>query len=468
MERNYRAEMDRMAKHTKQPDVLRELFEALGNNPFVIAECLARPILTERLIADLATQEKTRRFESAPTKWLRSPWVAARVGNASYTLPALSRAVPPCTDDMWTATSITNAPSPRLFHTAVWTGSEMIVWGGENGGQYLNAGGRYDPTTDSWAMTSNTNAPSARPGHTAVWTGDEMIVWGGGTYTNSGGRYNPGTDTWTATSTVNAPSARTGHTAAWTDSEMIVWGGYVFDGFHNHYFNTGGRYDPDTDTWTATSTTDAPTARALPTGVWTGSEMIVWGGFFDDGVTYFSLNTGGRYNPTTNSWTTTSTMNVSDARYAHTAVWTNDEMIVWGGYSYGFDRLNTGGVYSPSSDTWTATSLTSAPETRYSHTAVWTGSEMIVWGGFATNNLGLHTGGIYNLSTNSWTATTTTDAPDSRYDHTAIWMGSEMIVWGGYGGGYLNTGGRYCAQSPSPTPRPTPIPRSRPTPAPRP
>src|SRR5246127_5543200 len=43
------AEMERMARNTKQPEVLRELFEALGNDPFVIAECLARPVLTERL-----------------------------------------------------------------------------------------------------------------------------------------------------------------------------------------------------------------------------------------------------------------------------------------------------------------------------------------------------------------------------------------------------------------------------------
>src|SRR5207247_6225543 len=43
------AEMDRMAQHTRQPEVLRELFEALGNDPFVIAECLARPVLSERL-----------------------------------------------------------------------------------------------------------------------------------------------------------------------------------------------------------------------------------------------------------------------------------------------------------------------------------------------------------------------------------------------------------------------------------
>ena len=46
-------EMGRMAKHSKQPEVLRELFAALGNDPFVIAECLARPILAERLMADL-------------------------------------------------------------------------------------------------------------------------------------------------------------------------------------------------------------------------------------------------------------------------------------------------------------------------------------------------------------------------------------------------------------------------------
>ena len=46
------AEMDRMAKNTRQPEVLRELFEALGNDPFVIAECLARPALADRLLTN--------------------------------------------------------------------------------------------------------------------------------------------------------------------------------------------------------------------------------------------------------------------------------------------------------------------------------------------------------------------------------------------------------------------------------
>ena len=54
------AEMERMAAQSKQPEVLRELFQALGNDPFVVAECLARPVLTEHMTAAPgATQSKT-------------------------------------------------------------------------------------------------------------------------------------------------------------------------------------------------------------------------------------------------------------------------------------------------------------------------------------------------------------------------------------------------------------------------
>src|SRR6266705_6550622 len=62
------AEMERMAQHTRQPEVLRELFGALGNDPFVIAECLARPLLAERLTADLWGQNRTNPFGSAWVK----------------------------------------------------------------------------------------------------------------------------------------------------------------------------------------------------------------------------------------------------------------------------------------------------------------------------------------------------------------------------------------------------------------
>src|SRR5204863_7725188 len=110
--------------------------------------------------------------------------------------------------------------------------------------------------------------------------------WNDFNFLNTGGRYEPGTNSWTATSTTNVPSGRFQHTAVWTGSEMIVWGGWN----PPTIFNTGGKYNPGTDSWTTTSTTNAPTARYVPTAVWTGSEMIVWGGGAS-GLVY--LNTGG-------------------------------------------------------------------------------------------------------------------------------------------------------------------------------
>ena len=67
----------------------------------------------------------------------------------------------------------------------------MIVWGGNGVSGDLMTGGRYDPGTDSWIATTTINAPSARSYHTAVWTGSEMIVWGGrsSSFLNTGGRY---------------------------------------------------------------------------------------------------------------------------------------------------------------------------------------------------------------------------------------------------------------------------------------
>src|SRR5438093_6733188 len=218
------AELERMAQHTKQPEVLRELFEALGNDPLIIAECVARPALVERLMAKFYSHDQG----GLGSNWARAQHrirnvMLARSGN--YRLPRISDGPSGCVDN-WAATSTINAPTGRYEHTAVWTGSEMIVWGGEFPAS--NTGGGYNPSTDSWTATSTTNAPSARYDHTAVWTGSGMIVWGGLGGGNTGGRYNPSTDSWTTTSTTSAPTARQGHTAMWTGSEMTLWGG--FDG----------------------------------------------------------------------------------------------------------------------------------------------------------------------------------------------------------------------------------------------
>jgi N-acetylneuraminic acid mutarotase len=327
----------------------------------------------------------------------------------------------------WTAT--TNSPlAPRAYHTAVWTGTEMVIWNGYDGfiGKMYGDGARYNPTTNTWKSVALANAPNPRYFHTAVWTGTEMIVWGGinyPVYDLSGGRYNPVTDTWTPTSLVGPPSLRWLHAAVWTGKEMIIWGG------SGSYDSTGGRYNPTTDTWRSTGLTNAPIGRDTLTGVWTGKEMIVWGGFG------FSIpegfhNDGGRYNPTTDSWLPTGSMNVPSARGLHTATWTGSEMIAWGGSGNGLK--DTGGRYDPATDSWRTTSVTGAPTARENPEVVWTGTEAIFWGGDPDGNpFTPGSGGRYNPVTDTWKATSKVNAPFNTYGHSLVWTGTEMIVYGG-------------------------------------
>jgi hypothetical protein len=189
--------------------------------------------------------------------------------------------------------STAGAPAARCAHTAVWTGTEMIVWGGlTTGGIDVANGGRYDPATNTWAPMSSSGAPSARRLHSGVWTGAELVVFGGSPTNATGGRYAPATDTWTPLPAAGAPSPRQYHSAVWTGAAMIVWGGG--NSATTVAGDTGAAYDPIANRWAPTTLTGAPAGRYLHTAVWTGVEMIVWGGA--DGASGYH-QTGGRYRP---------------------------------------------------------------------------------------------------------------------------------------------------------------------------
>jgi N-acetylneuraminic acid mutarotase len=340
-------------------------------------------------------------------------------------------------NDRWTPTSTgANVPDAHSQHSAVWTGSKMIVWGDGS------TDATYDPSSDSWLPIAN--SPLTVSAQTVVWTGTEMIVWGGigidplYPYViglNTGARYNPTSDTWVATSAESSvPYGRLAHTAIWTGTEMIVWGGQpriMVPGKPGP--NTGGRYIPAIDSWVATSVGDGvPESRTVHSAVWTGKEMIVWGGLGEGW-----LNTGGRYNPMTDSWAATSTGdNVPPALRGHAAVWTGREMIVRGS----FNDISTGGRYDPATDSWRTMSPgpSVAAGNFGSPTYLWTGTEMIVWGGCCN-----HAGeGRYNPTTDSWTTISTgPGAPYARFDPSKVWTGTEMVAWGGIGLG--GPGGRY-------------------------
>lgn len=552
------AELERMAGGTKDPATLLELFSALGNDPGLIAECLARPAIVDKLTRDLyffdakihsrekARAEKIARsisegrsipaegagysmmsfvslplpagevtgssknngeiirmtrsefsslFDETPSQgsfsgviekedrflilhtlskdherieyeclsFPKKPVAEWLAGNFPESIPlffslADVRRLPPISASpidhaglpekyiaecvpaggSWISMSASSdTPSARMFHTAVWTGAEMIVWGGFSTVS-LNTGGRYYPSTDTWMPTSTgANVPSARFYHTAVWSGTRMVVWGG-SGTNTGGRYDPLSDSWLSTSAgAGCPTPRSQHTAVWTGTEMIIWGG----SYAGSYLNSGGKYNPSANTWTPTAVEEStPSGRSQHTALWTGSSMIAWGGRTGDAAP-FNTSNGGVYVPSSGTWTPVSLAGCPEPRALHSAVWTGTEMIVWGGIDIsGSLRINTGGRYDPSSDSWTSTSETDVPEVRSEHSAVWTENEMIVWGGQNDVNY-LNNGGRYDPLTDIWTPTSVENGvPSPRCRHTAVRTDNLMIVWGG-GHPSLDSGG---------------------------
>ncbi len=334
--------------------------------------------------------------------------------------------------DRWNEITMTGAPEARYYHTAVWTGTEMIVWGGYNADATdLNTGARYAPGREEhWTPVATIGAPTGRDSHSAVWTGSRMVIWGGydiDGLSQSGGRYDPGTDSWQSVSAVGAPPATGSHSAVWTGSSMITWGGWLIYGMSHG----GGRYDPSADSWTPVRTIWRPTARSRHAAVWTGAEMIVWGGY-PGGVFPPNYLDAGRYDPATDAWSAISLAGAPTDRWEPSTVWTGSEMIIWGGSEFdpsvGSERAtNGGGRYSPVLDQWGPVSTNGQPGRRMYHSTVWTGTEMIVWGGSnGTSSLG--DGGRYRPAADAWAPTSTVGAPSPRKSHVAVWDGREMIV----------------------------------------
>ncbi len=469
-------ELERMARGSRMPERLLELYAALGNDVFLIKECLARAYLADRLTRNFYAFDPTFHAEARaraeelhrklltgeidpmrehPDRTVADLVVEDPEGNRRESEEAplsLERNDQPHRIEMtpeefrkWRARWPKSVDSaPQLDEE----GDAFIVRAvlDESQGEARVVSFVVPKTNwDDWweqvarGLKHEAIAPAASDSEPIPTP--SVLAWRATTPLDPSADDSPGCrasatfscppdDSWTPTSTIEAPGPRSNHTAVWTGSVMVVWGGVG-----DVDSASGGRYDPATDSWAPTSNLGAPPGRYYHTAVWTGSLMVVWGGI---GVAPVS-STGGRYDPVADTWTPTSIVGAPSGRVLHTAVWTGSLMVVWGGQA-GRVFLNTGSCYDPATNRWTPTSTVGAPSARSYHTAVWTGSLMVVWGG---SGLGaaVGTGGRYDPVTDSWAPTSTVGGPSARSYHTALWTGSLMVVWGG---GYFDvTGGRY-------------------------
>jgi hypothetical protein len=210
------------------------------------------------------------------------------------------------------------------------------------------------------------------------------------------------------------PSARFGAAIVWTGHELVVWGGARNDG--EVRFDDGFSFDPVDRRWISLPASPLR-ARYFPDAVWTGREVLVWGG--EMGPSGARFNDGAAFDPSSGRWRL---LPESPITYGHgsQAVWTGGEMVVWN------PEDGTGAAYEPASDAWRPIGDAPFPLDRV-QTAVWTGTEMIAIG---MSTEGGHReirarGLSYDMATNEWTQLPRPDLDEAA--STVVWTGSEVI-----------------------------------------
>ncbi len=325
----------------------------------------------------------------------------------------------------------------RSSPSVVWTRKAMIVWGGTGDTGVLGDGASYDLSSDTWTLLPP--APlSPRTGHTAVWTGDRMLVWGGSGVREGceglcpladGAAYDPGSKTWTPLAP--APiGPRSGHTAVFVQNRMVVWGGA---GEGGAALADGASFDAEANSWTVLP--PAPVGpRVSHRAAATTDRMLLWGGSSEAVEGGLYLDDGAVYNTLTGAWALMAAGPASlAARDTFAGVWTGRQLLVWGGYGRS-DACTPclradGAAYDPDTDSWTP--MAPSPLSgRGGQRAVWTGRDMLVWGGFDTAVEG--DGALYNPVDDSWVLLPPVPL-HPRQLHAMVWTGRQLLVWGGAG-----------------------------------
>jgi hypothetical protein len=270
-------------------------------------------IATPSLRPDI--DERVRRPESdpQPRRALGHSWVAAVLALAIFAAAAAfgwrvwesgspAPATPPPVGDPWSSApeGWSELPLPPELPTGallVWAGDRLISWGGSlepSVGNFVPTadGFSYDPAANEW--TPIPPAPIAGSGQ-GLWTGSELLIW------DVDGRrveaFNPASGTWRRLA--DDPHKALGNAWVWTGRELIVWGGRPGD--EEAATAEGAALDPASGTWRAIAS--APFAMSSAEAVWVNRELIVVGSELDGG-NHASTRTAIAlaYDPVTNLW----------------------------------------------------------------------------------------------------------------------------------------------------------------------
>lgn len=307
--------------------------------------------------------------------------------------------------------------APRGGASAVWTGKEMIVWGGcedELCETRFADGAAYNPDTDTWRRMPEAPIPG-RWYHLSTWTGSEMLVVGGSQSNRTGAAYSPESDSWRLLPDTpfavgyerpDGAALRDYVGAVWTGDQYVIW---------SPHSDQVAAYSPDSDSWS-----DLPsTGLDVDLGVlrWNGTDLVALGALTSVYPNRVPLQAARlvdqQWEPLPSAELWDETYNIG-AR-PHLSGWAGDVLVSF--TDSGGDEGRTM-VYDSDAETWIEIDPLPLSGSEGFPEPMAIGDRLLVfhWVG----------GAIYDSDSGSWT---TVDIPFGEAGR-AVWTGEEILFWG--------------------------------------
>ena len=342
---------------------------------------------------------------------------------------------------------------PTHAFSAVWTGSQAILYGGTDvssadGTTYnqTNLGAVFTPATGQWTSYSVSPAQaglpsSERAGHQAIWAGTTMYVFGGRDNVESCGAslsafaFNPATGVGSALGARPALDTGPWGKVHWTGSKVVTFG--IGTNAPNCAIDSDQlylalKYDPGTRAWTRLPPLNQPhySASSLMVG---SNRLVAWGGQDSTGV----LGRGAIYRLDTNTWTPMSTAGAASARNHPLVAAIGDEAVIFGGWC-GSSYCGNGKRFNAVTNAWRAASLPppedGPPAPRRYPAIAGSGTQVFVWGGYGpeySSLAGYQDGAVYDVVTDTWSPMDYAGAPSARGMAFGGYGGGKFFAWGG-------------------------------------
>ncbi|WP_432511577.1 Kelch repeat-containing protein [Kineococcus sp. SYSU DK001] len=295
---------------------------------------------------------------------------------------------------------------------------------------------RPSPDVRGWTElpAAPIGAPVLRRGQAGVWTGEQVLVWGGASpradgcavaVTADGAAWTPGgadrRGSW-ATLAAAPLEPRSGAGFWWTGSSAVVVGGV--DPWAECETRPAGRldvaaYDPGTGSWLRWPDLPWPAGTVVDASGWTGEALLV----FSVSAGAWTLRPGGA------AWTRLPDPPLApqgpSSRAWLNGWWTGSEWLLLGA-AHDAAPVPVGLALDPARPAWRV--LDPGPLAGYAVDAVWTGTELLAFDPAA---------GLSRLdpATGRWSrgGPGPLDGLGGRDDGPVLaWTGTELLVWGGY------------------------------------